>query len=74
MNLCFMIIYWYIKKGFPSDWNFIANKPKNVDWSSLDLGLESGGTQKQNSSIEKQKEIWNLYPMDWYNEMVKKVY
>ena len=69
-----LFIYWYIKKGFPSDWNFIANKPKNVDWSSLDLGLESGGTQKQNSSIEKQKEIWNLYPMDWYNEMVKKVY
>jgi hypothetical protein len=69
-----LFIYWYIKKGFPSDWNFIANKPENVDWSSLDLGLESGGTKKQNSSIEKQKEIWNLYPMDWYDKMVKKVY
>jgi hypothetical protein len=69
-----LFIYWYIKKGFPSDWNFIANKPENVDWNSLDLGLESGGTQKQNSSIEKQKYYWNLYPMDWYDKMVKKVY
>ena len=67
-------IYWYIKKGFPSDWNFIANKPENVDWSLLDLGLESGGEQIQNSSIEKQKEIWNLYPMDWYVKMVNQVY
>ena len=69
-----LFIYWYIKKGFPSDWNFIANKPENVDWSLLDLGLESGGEQIQNSSIEKQKEIWNLYPMDWYVKMVKQVY
>jgi hypothetical protein len=69
-----LFIYWYIKKGFPSDWNFIANKPENVDWSLLDLGLESGGEQIQNSSIEKQKEIWNLYPMDWYVKMVNQVY
>jgi hypothetical protein len=69
-----LFIYWYIKKGFPSDWNFISNKPENVDWNSIDSELQSSGQQIQNSSIEKQKEIWNLYPMDWYVKMVKKVY
>lgn len=69
-----LFIYWYIKKGFPSDWNFISNKPENVDWNSIDSELQSSGQQIQNSSIEKQKEIWNLYPMDWYDKMVKKVY
>jgi hypothetical protein len=69
-----LFIYWYIKKGFPSDWNFIANKPENVDWNLVDVELQSGGTQKQNSTMEKQKEYWSLYPMDWYDKMVKKVY
>ena len=69
-----LFIYWYIKKGFPSDWTFISNKPENVDWNSIDSELQSSGKQIQNSSIEKQKEIWNLYPMDWYVKMVKKVY
>jgi hypothetical protein len=69
-----LFIYWYIKKGFPSDWDFIANKPENVDWNLVDVELQSGGTQKQNSTMEKQKEYWSLYPMDWYDKMVKKVY
>jgi hypothetical protein len=69
-----LYLYWYIKKGFPSDWNFIANKPENVDWNLVDVELQSGGTQKQNSTMEKQKEYWSLYPMDWYDKMVKKVY
>jgi hypothetical protein len=69
-----LFIYWYIKKGFPSDWNFISNKPKNIDWSLVDRGLQSGGKQIQNSSIETQKKIWSLYPMDWYVKIVEKVY
>jgi hypothetical protein len=69
-----LFIYWYIKKGFPSDWNFISNKPENVNWRLVDRGLESGGKQIQNSSIETQKKIWSLYPMDWYSKMVQKVY
>ena len=47
---------------------------ENVDWNLVDVELQSGGTQKQNSTIEKQKEYWSKYPMDWYNKMVKKVY
>ena len=69
-----LFIYWYIKKGFPLDWNFISNKPENVDWRLVDRGLQSGGKQIQNSSIETQKKIWSLYPMDWYSKMVQKVY
>jgi hypothetical protein len=69
-----LFIYWYIKKGFPSDWNFISNKPENVNWRLVDRGFESGGKQIQNSSIETQKKIWSLYPMDWYAKMVQKVY
>jgi hypothetical protein len=67
-----LFIYWYIKKGFPLDWNFISNKPENVDWRLVDRGLESGGQQIQDSSIQKQKEIWGKFPMDWYAKMVKK--
>jgi hypothetical protein len=69
-----LFIYWYIKKGFPLDWNFIANKPENVDWNSIESELQSSGQQIQDSSIETQKKIWSLYPMDWYTKMVKKVY
>jgi hypothetical protein len=69
-----LFIYWYIKKGFPLDWNFITNKPENVDWNTIESELQSSGQQIQDSSIETQKKIWSLYPMDWYNKMVKKVY
>jgi hypothetical protein len=70
-----LFIYWYIKKGFPQDWKFIANKPENVDWNLIDLEqLQSSGEQIQNTSIEKQKEVWTNYPMDWYAKEVKKVY
>jgi hypothetical protein len=69
-----LFIYWYIKKSFPSDWNFIANKPENVDWNLVDVELQSSGQQIQDSSIQKQEEIWSKYPMDWYAKMVKKVY
>lgn len=68
-----LFIYWYIKKSFPQDWKFIANKPENVDFNSIDLELlQSSGEQKQNSSLEKQQEIWTDYPMDWYAKQVKK--
>jgi hypothetical protein len=69
-----LFIYWYIKKGFPSDWNFISNKPENIDWSSVDRGLVSGGKQIQSSSIVTQKKVWSIYPMGWYVRMVQKVY
>jgi hypothetical protein len=69
-----LFIYWYIKKGFPSDWNFIANKPENVDWNLVDVELQSGGEQKYSKTIATQKDVWSKYPMDWYANMVKKVY
>lgn len=69
-----LFIYWYIKKGFPQDWKFIANKPENVDWNSVDVELQSGGEQKYSASIVDQKDVWNKYPMDWYANVVKKVY
>jgi hypothetical protein len=70
-----LFIYWYIQKSFPQDWKFIANKPENVDWNSIDLEqLQSSGEQIQNTSIEKQKEVWSNYPMEWYAKQVKKVY
>ena len=68
-------IYWYIKKGFPQDWNFIGNKPKNVDWNLIDLEqLQSSGPSTISKTMAIQKDEWRKLPMDWYADMVEKVY
>jgi hypothetical protein len=71
-----LFMYFYINspKGFPLDWKFIANKPENVDWNSVDVELQSGGEEKYSKTLADQKDVWNKYPMDWYAKMVKKVY
>ena len=70
-----IFIYWYIKKGFPQDWNFIGNKPKNVDWNLIDLEqLQSSGPSTISKTMAIQKDEWAKYPMNWYADMVKKVY
>ncbi len=70
-----IFIYWYIKKGFPQDWDFIGNKPKNVDWNLIDLEqLQSSGPPTITRTMAIQKEEWAKYPMNWYADMVKKVY
>jgi hypothetical protein len=69
-------MYFYINSpnSFPQDWKFIANKPENVDWNLVDVELQSGGEQKYSKTIATQKDVWSKYPMDWYANMVKKVY
>jgi hypothetical protein len=71
-----LFMYFYINspKGFPLDWKFIANKPENVDWNSVDVELQSGGEEKYSKTLADQKDVWSKYPMDWYAKMVKKVY
>ena len=70
-----LFIYWYIKKGFPQDWDFIGNKPDNVDWNLIDLEqLQSSGTPKYSNTMAIQMEEWAKYPMNWYADVVKKVY
>jgi hypothetical protein len=71
-----LFMYFYINSpnSFPQDWKFIANKPENVDWSSVDVELQSGGEQKYSKTIATQKDVWSKYPMEWYANMVKKVY
>jgi hypothetical protein len=70
-----LFIYWYIKKGFPQDWDFIGNKPDNVDWNLIDLEqLQSSGAPKYSETMAIQREEWRKLPMDWYANMVKKVY
>jgi hypothetical protein len=71
-----LFMYFYINSpnSFPQDWKFITNKPENVDWSSVDVELQSGGEQKYSKTIATQKDVWSKYPMDWYANMVKKVY
>ena len=70
-----IFIYWYIKKGFPQDWNFIGNKPKNVDWNLIDLEqLQSSGPSTISKTMAIQKDEWRKLPMDWYADMVEKVY
>ena len=70
-----IFIYWYIKKGFPQDWNFIGNKPKNVDWNLIDLEqLQSSGPSTISKTMAIQKDEWRKLPMDWYAGMVEKVY
>jgi len=71
-----LFMYFYINSpnSFPQDWKFIANKPENVDWNLVDVELQSGGEQKYSKTIATQKDVWSKYPMDWYANMVKKVY
>ena len=71
-----LFMYFYINSpnSFPQDWKFIANKPENVDWNLVDVELQSGGEQKYSKTIATQKDVWSKYPMDWYVNMVKKVY
>lgn len=71
-----LFMYWYINSpnGFPQDWDFIGNKPDNVDWNSVKVELQSGGEQKYSKTLAEQKRIWSEYPMNWYANMAKKVY
>ena len=74
-QVAWLFIYWYIQKSFPQDWNFIGNKPENVDFNSIDLGqLQSSGQPIRNSRMEDQQKEWGKRPMNWYANMVKKVY
>ena len=74
-QIAWLFIYWYIQKSFPQDWDFIGNKPENVDWNSIDLEqLQSSGQQIRNSKIEAQQKEWAKHPMNWYVKMVNKVY
>jgi hypothetical protein len=71
-----LFMYWYINSpnGFPQDWKFIGNKPDNVDWNSVDVELQSGGEQIYSKTFADQQKMWSEYPMNWYANMVKKVY
>jgi hypothetical protein len=71
-----LFMYWYINSpnGFPQDWKFIGNKPDNVDWNSVDVEFQSGGEQIYSKTFADQQKMWSEYPMNWYANMVKKVY
>jgi hypothetical protein len=71
-----LFMYFYINSpnGFPQDWKFIANKPENVDWNSVEVELQSGGEQIYSKTLADQKKTWSEYPMNWYANVAKKVY
>lgn len=51
-------VYWYIKNTFPSDWNYISNVPKNIDFQKFDK-LNLIPNKKADSSIENQQKWWS---------------
>lgn len=71
-----MVAHWYITRGFPQDWNFISNKPDNIDWTFIGKSLNLEGTPPNPStSIESQLEMWpNQAALDKYAERVDKVW
>lgn len=71
-----MVAHWYITRGFPQDWNFISNKPDNVDWTFIGKSLNLEGTPPNPSTtIESQLKTWpNQAALDKYAERVDKVW
>ena len=68
---------WYIRTSFPNDWQFIANKPTNIDWNFIEntLTLKSDGTPAlPGDSVTNQANMWSQYPMAWYAAKVKSFY
>lgn len=71
-----MVAHWYIVRSFPQDWNFISNKPGNVDWTFIGKALNLEGTPpNQSTSLEAQAKLWpDQASLDKYAERVNKVW
>jgi len=68
-----MIVHWYIIRSFPQDWNFISNKPTNVDWTFIGKALNLEGTPPNTStSLAAQAKLWpDQASLDKYAQRVK---
>jgi len=71
-----MVAHWYIIRSFPQDWDFISNKPDNVDWTFIGKALNLEGTPpNQSTSLESQAKLWpDQAALDKYAERVNKVW
>jgi hypothetical protein len=71
-----MVAHWYIIRSFPQDWDFISNKPDNVDWAFIGKALNLEGTPpNQSTSLESQAKLWpDQAALDKYAERVNKVW
>ena len=71
-----MIAHWYIVRSFPQDWNFISNKPDNVDWTFIGKALKLEGTPpNQSTSLESQAKLWpDQVALDKYAERVNRAW
>lgn len=69
-----MVVYWYFMRSAPKDWQYIANKPNDIDWSFIDRALTLKGTPPT-TSIEDQAKQWpDQASLDRYVTMVKSFY
>jgi hypothetical protein len=66
--------WWYINHGYPADWNYISNKPTDINFDELKNLLSDKGDNKIfETSIAKQDQWWKRYHTNWYNGVLKRL-
>jgi hypothetical protein len=53
-----LFIYFYIMSGYPTDWNFISNKPANIDFSLI-RNVKNVSPTVADSSLAYQQRTWS---------------
>ena len=53
-----LFIYFYIMSGYPTDWNFISNKPANINFSLI-RNVKNISPTVADSSLAYQQRTWS---------------
>jgi len=53
-----LFIYFYIMTGYPTDWNFISNKPANINFNVIG-NVKNVSAAKADSSLANQQRTWS---------------
>jgi hypothetical protein len=66
--------WWYINHSYPADWNYISNKPTDINFDELKNLLGAKGDNKIfETSIALQDQWWKRYSTGWYNGVLKRL-
>jgi hypothetical protein len=67
--------YWYIINSYPDDWNYISNKPNDIDFNALQGILYDNQKSKVfTTSYALQDKWWKIYDAEWYKVLVENKY
>lgn len=67
--------YWYIMSIYPNDWQYISNKPKDIDFTVLQKKLTNNQKTKVfDATPALQEAWWKQYDINWYKGELDRVY